>query len=44
VILYAIAIDPMQAISMELSAECAKAVETAAYEILQELNTVAARA
>jgi hypothetical protein len=27
---------------MELSAECARAAETAAYEILEELNTVAA--
>jgi hydrogenase maturation protease len=38
VILYAIAIDPQQPISMELSAECSRAAETAVYEILEELN------
>lgn len=38
VILYAIAIDPHQSISMELSAECARAAEVAAYEILEELG------
>ena len=44
VVLYAIAIDPKQSISMELSAECARAAETAEYEILAELNTCAAGA
>ncbi|MGO9795381.1 MAG: hypothetical protein ACLPLZ_04700, partial [Terracidiphilus sp.] len=44
VILYAIAIDPKQPISMELSADCARAAETAEYEILAELNTNAAGA
>lgn len=39
VVLYAIAIDPKQPISMDLSAECACAAETAAYEILAELRT-----
>jgi hydrogenase maturation protease len=39
VVLYAITIDPRQPISMELSAECARAAETAAFEILAELNT-----
>lgn len=38
VILYAIAIDPHQSISMDLSAECARAAETAVYEILEELG------
>ena len=42
VILYAIAIDPRQPISMELSIECARAAETATYEILAELNAAAA--
>jgi len=41
VVLYAIAIDPIQSISMELSTECARAAETATYEILEELNTAA---
>ena len=41
VVLYAIAIDPRQSISMELSAECARAAETATYEILAELKTAA---
>jgi hydrogenase maturation protease len=41
VILYAIAIDPQQAISMELSGDCAKAAETAVYEILEELDASA---
>jgi hydrogenase maturation protease len=44
VVLYAIAIDPRQPISMELSIECAQAAETATYEILAELNTGAAGA
>ena len=44
VILYAIAIDPKQPISMELSAECARAAETAEFEILAELNMGAAGA
>jgi hydrogenase maturation protease len=44
VVLYAIAIDPRQPISMELSIECARAAETATYEILAELNTAAAGA
>ena len=44
VVLYAIAIDPQQPISMELSAECARAAETAAYEILEELNAAAVSA
>ncbi len=44
VVLYAIAIDPKQPISMDLSAECAHAAETAAYEILAELRTGAASA
>ena len=42
VVLYAIAIDPRQPISMELSIECARAAETATYEILAELNAAAA--
>jgi len=42
VILYAIAIDPQQPISMDLSAECARAAETATYEIVQELMTLPA--
>ena len=41
-VLYAIAIDPRQPISMELSIECARAAETATYEILAELNAAAA--
>jgi hydrogenase maturation protease len=44
VVLYAIAIDPRQAISMELSIECARAAETASYEIFEELTTAAAAA
>jgi hydrogenase maturation protease len=44
VVLYAIAIDPRQAISMELSIECARAAETATYEIFEELTTAAAAA
>jgi hydrogenase maturation protease len=39
VILYAIAIDPKQPISMELSQECARAAEVAEYEILVELES-----
>jgi hydrogenase maturation protease len=42
VILYAIAIDPRQSISMELSPECAKAAEVAEYEILAELGAAVA--
>jgi hydrogenase maturation protease len=42
VILYAIAIDPHQPISMDLSIDCAKAAQVAEYEILAELVTVAA--
>ena len=41
VILYAIAIDPKQPISMELSQECAQAAEVAEYEILAELESEA---
>ena len=44
VILYAIAIDPRQPISMELSAECARAAETATYEIIAELSASVAAA
>jgi hydrogenase maturation protease len=39
VVLYAIAIDPKQSISMELSPEIAKAAEAAVAEILAELQT-----
>jgi hydrogenase maturation protease len=39
VVLYAIAIDPQQPISMELSSEIAKAVEVAVAEILAELKS-----
>ena len=42
VILYAIAIDPQQSISMELSQECALAAQVAEYEILAELEASAA--
>jgi hydrogenase maturation protease len=42
VVLFAIAIDPRQAISMELSADCARAAEAAVHEILEELNAGAA--
>jgi hydrogenase maturation protease len=42
VVLYAIAIDPQQPISMELSSEIAKAVEVAVAEILAELRRPAA--
>ena len=38
VVLYAITIDPMQPISMELSVECARAADVAAYEIFGELE------
>jgi hydrogenase maturation protease len=38
VALYAIAIDPMQTISMELSAGCARAAQVAVHEILSELG------
>ena len=38
VVLYAIAIDPKQPISMDLSAECARAVQIAVHEILEELR------
>lgn len=44
VVLYAITIDPHQSISMELSAECARAVETAVYEILTELDAASSMA
>ncbi len=39
-ILYAITIDPQQPISMELSAEIAKAAEVAVAEILAELQSL----
>ncbi len=38
VALYAIAIDPMQSISLDLSPECAQAAQVAVYEILSELG------
>jgi len=38
VVLYAIAIDPNQSISMDLSPEIAKAAEVAVKEILAELE------
>ena len=38
VVLYAISIDPRQSISMELSAECARAAEVAVHEIVAELG------
>jgi len=38
VTLFAISIDPRQPISMDLSAECARAAEVAVYEILAELG------
>jgi hypothetical protein len=38
VILYAIAIDPHQSISMDLSPDCAKAAQVAENEILGELR------
>jgi hydrogenase maturation protease len=41
VVLYAISIDPHQSISMDLSAEIAKAAELAVAEILAELNPIA---
>ena len=41
VVLYAISIDPNQSISMDLSAEIAKAADVAVAEILAELNPVA---
>ncbi len=44
VVLYAITIDPMQPISMELSVECARAADVAAYEIFGELEAAAATA
>jgi hypothetical protein len=44
VALYAIAIDPRQPISMELSADCAQAAQVAAREILAELSKEAAGA
>ena len=40
VVLYAIAIDPQQPISMELSPECARAAEIAAQDILEELGAI----
>ena len=42
VILYGNRYRPPQPISMELSAECARAAETATYVILEELQSVAA--
>jgi hydrogenase maturation protease len=42
VTLYAITIDPLQPISMDLSPECARAAEVAEFEILAELESVAA--
>ena len=44
VILYAIAIDPQQPISLELSQECARAAQVAEEEILAEIEAVAAGA
>jgi hydrogenase maturation protease len=44
VVLFAITIDPRQPISMELSLECARAAETAVYEILTELGEPAGSA
>jgi Ni,Fe-hydrogenase maturation factor len=44
VVLYAIAIDPKQPISMELSPDCARAAQVAVHEILAELKASAARA
>jgi hydrogenase maturation protease len=44
VTLYAITIDPQQPISMELSAECARAVQVAVYEIVEELRDEAGQA
>ena len=44
VTLYAITIDPKQPISMELSAECARALQIAVFEILEELGAAAADA
>jgi len=39
VILYAISIDPRQAISLDLSEPCAAAAQVAAFQILQELRS-----
>ena len=44
VVLYAIAIDPKQPISMELSPDCARAAQVAVHEILAELKATAAGA
>ncbi len=44
VTLYAITIDPHQAISMDLSTDCAKAAQVAIHEILAELGASAAGA
>jgi len=44
VTLYAITIDPRQPISMELSAECARAAEVAEFEILEEIGANVAAA
>jgi hydrogenase maturation protease len=41
VILYAIAIDPLQPISMDLSPDCAMAAQIAEFEILDELGVSA---
>jgi hydrogenase maturation protease len=41
VTLYAITIDPLQPIAMELSPECAKAAQVAVKEILKELQAAA---
>jgi Ni,Fe-hydrogenase maturation factor len=43
VVLYAIAIDPKQPISMELSRDCAMAAQVAVNEILTELKASGAR-
>jgi hydrogenase maturation protease len=44
VTLYAVAIDPHQPITMELSLECARAAQVVEYEILAELEACVARA
>lgn len=43
-VLDAIAVDPRQPISMELSSECARAAQVAVHEILAELKAAAAEA
>jgi len=44
VVLYAIAIDPHQPISMELSQDCARAAQVAEYAVLAELEQCAVEA